>query len=492
MRDIVYKKVGAQSPEPVYYRPTPSKTKSPRLSRYIELAFETLNTAGGWLRQCFDREEQDVLIPAQQQPLTFPKAKKQRRVQEKLHSAAAKTKAKTGQAKRALKTPVGKMVIVNALTVAAILSYFAFAKGPATTTTLASATSVVQSKDAVRQYFPQPKQGVVEPFKEVNASVPHSSTTLNAWLTPWNLDQLSSEADHYHTMSAFWLTLADNGSDLIPKADWAAWQTFYKSRKDPQQKYYLTISANPDASYRALTSLDVQQKQIANLLQTVKDQHFDGIDIDYEGLGMENRELFTTFIRSLTAAFHTEKKLVAVTVEARIANQVPLDWHNLGLIADEVRVMAYDYHSHNTNFPGPVAPLSWVKEVTDYAVANINPSKVVIGLGNYGYDWVQNPDDPQDWEGNGLSFDQAVALSKDKNAPITQMTGIDDRGYDIGSIPNFTYKDDSGRQHSVWFEDKDSLQSKVNLVSQYPVQGIIFWSVGLGDQTFWTNTSPAN
>ena len=78
-----------------------------------------------------------------------------------------------------------------------------------------------------------------------------------------------------------------------------------------------------------------------------------------------------------------------------------------------------------------------------------------------------------------------MALSADKNSPVIHQTGIDERGYDIGTIPSFTYTDTQGMLHSVWFEDNQSLTEKSNLVAQYPVKGIIFWSVGLGDSTFW-------
>jgi spore germination protein len=163
---------------------------------------------------------------------------------------------------------------------------------------------------------------------------------------------------------------------------------------------------------------------------------------------------------------------------------VPMDWHALGGIADEVRIMAYDYHSKETNFPGPITPIGWLKEIMDYAQANIDPAKLVIALGNYGYDWIRS-DDGTSWQGTGISFDRANAIAKEKNIPVVHLTGIDDRGYDIDSTPTFTYKDDANKEHSVWFEDSASLQSKLNLVSQYKNKGVIFWSVGLGDPAFW-------
>jgi spore germination protein len=496
MRDIVYKKVDASSPEaiPLKSPPLPSKKES-GFVRALRAVFTTVNTGSAILGERLDAAELTIITPAQEASQTIPSVKttKQKRVRaQATKKIIASTKETAQKARRALRTSAGKVAVVHSLAILALVGYIAYTKTTTAQATQHVVTTAGTDRNTVRQYLPSGTNSVISAFKETEASVPHSETSLNAWLTPWNINDLSQNADSYKTLSAFWLTLNSNGYDLTPKADWAVWNSFVKTHHNKNQPLYLTISADPNISYLALTNLDIQQKQIANLLYVVKQQNFDGIDIDYEGLGAENRDLFTNFVRTLTTAFHNEKKLVAVTVEARIGNQVPLDWRNLGIITDQVRIMAYDYHSRNTGFPGPISPLAWVKEVVEYASTNIDPSKVIIGLGNYGYDWQQKSDDPNSWQGVGVSFDQAVALSKDKNAPITQATGIDSRGYDIGSIPMFTYKDDQGNQHSVWFEDKDSLQAKVNLVSQYPVQGVIFWSVGLGDQNFWTNTSSAN
>ena len=148
--------------------------------------------------------------------------------------------------------------------------------------------------------------------------------------------------------------------------------------------------------------------------------------------------------------------------------------------------MVYDYHSHTTDTPGPIAPLGWVKEVVDYATQTIDPSKVIIGLGNYGYDWQAPDTDGGSWTGTGLSFERAQAVALQYKIPVLTSTGIDDRGYDIGTAPYFQYLDSQGKQHQVWFEDSASLQQKVSILDQYNLKGVIFWSVGIGDQTFWT------
>ena len=55
-------------------------------------------------------------------------------------------------------------------------------------------------------------------------------------------------------------------------------------------------------------------------------------------------------------------------------------------IADRVLVMAYDQH-WSTSKPGPVASLTWCREVAAYASKNIPKSKLIMGLPLYGREW---------------------------------------------------------------------------------------------------------
>ena len=304
------------------------------------------------------------------------------------------------------------------------------------------------------------------------------------WLTPWNTDQVSQNATRYQSISAFWLTVQPDGVTFQPKADWSIWKSYIAANKKPGQTYVLTVSGDPDAVFLALSDPQKRTTHINNLLQTVKDQGFDGIDIDYEGLGSENSDLFTQFITQLSAAFKASNKTVDVTVEARIGSDPPMDWAALAKVADQVRVMVYDYHGINTGQPGPIAPIGWLQEVLDYAKKTVPQQKLAIGIGDYGYDWAQPTDPSVSWSGTGIGYDQAMALAKQYNQKVTRATGIDVRGYDIGSIPTFSYTDSNNQQHQVWFEDQSSLQAKLDLISQYSTAGVIFWSVGVGDTNF--------
>lgn len=468
MRDLDGMRPVAQAPAEAQVIP---KSQPPT---FFERLLGGANRVGGKVAGV----EQPVVEAIRPHPVVKPKRRMPRGVATKAGRAIKKA---AHSAKDELKKPGRKTALVHTVALGALFAVVL--NGTPWLSRTASDSPNTQTVGAVRRYLPSiPNDARLEPFN-ASAALSNSSQKLGlyGWITPWNLS--SASADLYNGVSAFWLTVGTDALTMTPKADWAGWNQ-YKSQHTLNEAY-LTVSGDPNVTSLVLSNLDLQSQHIKALLTTVRDQAFDGIDIDYEGLGSSNRELFTGFIRNLANVFHQAGKKVAVTLEARIANQVPMDWRAIGELSDEVRIMAYDYHAHQTATPGPIAPLAWVSEVTAYAIDRIAPSKLIIGLGNYGYDWTAPVNEGDSWQGTGISYDQAVTLSKDKSAPVIQQTGIDERGYDIGTAPSFTYTDTQGQLHQVWFEDATSLQEKLDLVSGYQAKGVMFWSVGAGDPALW-------
>lgn len=405
----------------------------------------------------------------------------------------ASVKRKFQKIKEGSKSTSGKIALVQSLVLIIIFSYLGLNHSAATSN---SPRNIGQtSTDTLRAFLPKPgNYQKPQPFEEAAFFNQETEEKYHQWLTPWNIDQFSTQTANYSSYSAFWLTLGTDGFSVEPKASWAPWQNFYQALQNNKSRppVYLTISGDPENVILALNDPFIQQKQISALLGVVNEQNFDGIDIDYEGLGSSNQDNFNTFVKNLTTSFHAAQKKVAVTVEARIANQVPMNWSDLGANADQVRIMAYDYHSSQTNLPGPISPIGWMKDILDYATQTIPADKLIIGIGNYGYDWTLTDTATNDWEGVGISYSQAISTAKANGATIERQTGIDDRGYDIGSTAMYNYTDSQQKQHSVWFEDNLSLKTKIALIKNYKNAGVIFWSVGLGDQTFWQSITPNN
>ena len=95
----------------------------------------------------------------------------------------------------------------------------------------------------------------------------------------------------------------------------------------------------------------------------------------------------------------------------------------------------------------------------DYAVTEIPPEKILMGMPNYGYDWTL----PfmRGTAAQSVSFTQAVDLAL--------RYGVEIQFDEQAQTPYFYYTD-NGTQHVVWFDDPRRLQAcRGELVDGQPV-----------------------
>lgn len=115
-----------------------------------------------------------------------------------------------------------------------------------------------------------------------------------------------------------------------------------------------------------------------------------------------------------------------------------------------------------------VAPINKVKDVLNYAIAQIEPSIIKMGIPNYGYDWTL-PFIQGQSKARSLGNVEAVDLARKFGATIK---------YDVlAQSPYFNYYDNEKREHIVWFEDARSIEAKTTLISQYGFNGMGYWTV---------------
>ena len=216
-------------------------------------------------------------------------------------------------------------------------------------------------------------------------------------------------------------------------------------------------------------------QHIEDILALIRDNDFDGIDIDYESLYPEDRDDFSLFIEELSEALHAEGKLLSIAVHAKTddagawSGPAAQDWARLGAAVDAFKIMTYDYHSGGSE-AGPIAPLDWVDDVLIYAATVVPPEKTFMGVPFYGYDWSGSI-------GKSLNWRQAVKLAEQNEAEIAR---------DPSSAEAwFTYSD--GKQ-AVYFNDAATMAARLDIIrSNHPgIAGIAIWPLGGEDPANWT------
>ena len=231
--------------------------------------------------------------------------------------------------------------------------------------------------------------------------------------------------------------------------------------------------------HQMLHSPALMTRLVAAIVALVQRHDYAGVDIDYENLHAGDRQAFSTFVRDLAAALHAHGKLLSVAVFAKTSNagtdprNLAQDYAAIGRVADQVRLMGYDYH-WATSPPGPIAPVGWIRDVLRYAKTQIPASKIILGIPLYGYDWSGG-------HGTAISWLQALRLSRQYHAPPR---------YSVTSqAPWFSYTDQAGRKHTVWFENEASSRAKFDLAQGAGIAGVYLWMYGYEDGGTWSALS---
>ncbi len=208
---------------------------------------------------------------------------------------------------------------------------------------------------------------------------------------------------------------------------------------------------------------------VVTIMQT---KGYQGVDVDFEYIYAEDRDGFTAWVGELAAALHEAGFSISVAVAPKTyAGQPGLlyqgqDYAALGALVDYVLVMTYEW-GYTYSEPMPIAPLDWVRRVVEYAVTEIAPEKIDLGIANYAYDW---PLPYVKGETAARSFGSVEAMRQ--AAEVGAAIEFDETAYS----PHYNYTLD-GVEHEVWFEDVRSLSGKLALIDEYGLHGGGWWQV---------------
>ncbi|OIJ15801.1 hypothetical protein BKP35_02075 [Anaerobacillus arseniciselenatis] len=241
---------------------------------------------------------------------------------------------------------------------------------------------------------------------------------------------------------------------------------------------------SPEITRELFTNEVARDNFIENLLAIMIEKNYFGVNIDFEENYPEDRELYNEFLRTITPRLKENGFLVSTAIAPKISPSQPVAWfggldHDYaahGEIVDFVILMAYDIGGWFSGPPQAVSPVPTVREVLNYSTSVIPNDKIILGLPLYGYDW-QLPFDPD------VDFAETIGPREAVNRARQQGANIE---YDFNAeAPFFTYYDEGGNEHIVWFEDARSMKAKLDLVNEYDLRGVSYFVLGRNFPENW-------
>ncbi len=303
--------------------------------------------------------------------------------------------------------------------------------------------------------------------------VPVSKAMHWVYMVGQNIPQsLRDHADQIDILSPAWFHANANG--MIYGNDSPAVTQFARAHGIKLMPIVANGEFQQSVSHSLVSDGARQTALLDGLQWLVNNFGYDGVNIDFENVAPSDRALFSGMMTNVYARLHPLGRSVTMALPAKTSERFEgfsgaFDYAGLAPNVDLAVIMAYDQH-YSGGPAGPIADVAWVNDVINYATASFPPSKLLLGLPFYGYNWSMGG-------GNGRPMGYGDIISTVfANGAQVQMDPA-------SQSPYFTY---SGR--IVWFENSSSLKAKVNLVDLHGLAGWGGWRLGQEDPSFWTLT----
>jgi cellulose synthase/poly-beta-1,6-N-acetylglucosamine synthase-like glycosyltransferase/spore germination protein YaaH/peptidoglycan/xylan/chitin deacetylase (PgdA/CDA1 family) len=223
---------------------------------------------------------------------------------------------------------------------------------------------------------------------------------------------------------------------------------------------------NPDA--RALF-----RRQVGIFLSS---DHYRGVMVDFETFPSSGQPGYIALLNELSADLHARGMKLYVSLPPR---NKEFDYAAIAAPADGVVIMNYDEHYPGAA-SGPVASQDWFVDNLKFAVSVIPREKIICAIANYGYDWVLKPKKgelPPEARDSSVTVQEAWLAARDSDEDVA----FDDDAMN----PHFSYLDERGLRHDIWFLDAVTALNHMRAAQTLGIQTFALWRLGGEDRSLW-------
>lgn len=230
---------------------------------------------------------------------------------------------------------------------------------------------------------------------------------------------------------------------------------------------------------KIMNSYTKRQKLIEDIVDKCVEYKLDGINVDFENMKQEDKDLYSRFIIELTPRLKEMGLVTSVDVTAPDGGEtwsMCFDRHVIGDVADYIIFMAYDEYGVSSTKPGTTAGYDWVKLSLNkfLQTEEIESNKIILGIPFYTRVWTTDP--------SGKSTSKTVSMKKTESVipDGTQKQWNDDLKQ------NYVEYTDGNNKKQIWIEDIDSIKSKISLITENNLGGVASWQKDMELDEIWS------
>ena len=223
-----------------------------------------------------------------------------------------------------------------------------------------------------------------------------------------------------------------------------------------------------------------RQKLINQIVNYCVKYKLDGINIDFENMKKEDKDMYSRFIIELTPRLKDMGIVVSVDVTAPDGSEtwsLCFDRNVIGDVADYIIFMAYDQYGTSSNKSGTNAGYDWVNLSLNkfLKTEEIESNKIILAIPLYTRLWTE--------DSSGKVVKQSTVSMKNIDSILP--SGVN-KQWDDNLKQYYVEYQDGQYTKKMWIEDEKSLKEKINLINSNNLGGVASWEKGMETDNFWT------
>ena len=318
----------------------------------------------------------------------------------------------------------------------------------------------------------------IEPEKQIDGTV------SMVWDYYYELsaapDRTGTSIKGVNVVSPTFFTLVDEGRGQVSDNVGDSGRAYIEWAHSNGYKIWPSIS---NGSYIETTSeimndYNLRQELIQNIVSLVMTYDLDGINIDFEYMHDEDKDLFSRFIIELKPRLSEIGAVLSVDVTAPDGSDewsLCYDRHVIGDIADYIVFMAYDQYGESSQEAGTTAGYNWVKANIEKFLGQegVEANKIILGMPFYTRVWQER---------NGELVDNPAVDMKNIDAIVPEDAK---RTWDDNLKQYYVEYERDGVTNRIWIEDEQSIEAKLSLIQEYGLAGAAYWEKDREPDSIW-------
>ena len=234
-----------------------------------------------------------------------------------------------------------------------------------------------------------------------------------------------------------------------------------------------------DTTSKIMNSYEKRKALIESIINVCVKYKLDGINIDFENMRKDDKDLYSRFIIELEPRMKELGLVLSVDVTAPDGSDtwsLCFDRNVIGDVADYIIFMAYDEYGESSTKAGTTAGYDWVElGVKKFLeTEEVAPEKLILAVPLYTRLWTE--------DSSGKVTKKSVVSMKDIDDTIPSNV---ERKWDDKLKQYYVEYKDGNNVKKMWIEDIKSLKEKVSLITNYKLGGIASWEKGMETDEVW-------